>query len=134
MSSSPLTLSPLLLPVPLSPLLLPSFCSPLLDDTDSLHISRDTVNMMFEKLIDDTFKCICGIERKSKVSIHNHIIKVHFKNLQIEKKQKKQVIKKSKKIIKVNCDNCNKGFTRENGLRLHLKNKICTKYDMDIDI
>lgn len=95
-----------------------------------LTIPKETIEMMYTSLIDEKFKCLCGIERKSKIGIRSHIKKVHFGQPKI-KKEKIQKPKIKKEKIKMNCYNCNKMFASKDGVLRHIKKQVCAK-DSDI--
>jgi hypothetical protein len=90
-----------------------------------MKIIKFVLNMslvLYNQLIDKSFACLCGIERKSKKGIHSHIKNVHFG----QKIQKKKVDN-----VKLDCLNCHKTFANKKGLLSHIKKQVCAK-DSDI--
>ena len=88
-------------------------------------VLNSTIEMLYNQLIDEKFKCLCGVERKSKKSIHNHIKNVHFG--QAKPKIQKEIKKRKIDNVKVHCYNCHKIFVNKNGLIRHIKRQTCAK-------
>ena len=134
-------------PCPSSPLLLPLDCptpemrpfhvdleKPVEEKVDTVNpcilnpIPKETIEMLYNQLIDDRFACLCGIELKTKAGIRSHIKKVHFGQ---KPKAKKEKIQKKKIDNVVNCYNCHKTFANKSGVLRHIKKQVCAK-DQDI--
>jgi len=92
-----------------------------------IPIPKETIEMLYNQLIDNRFACLCGIELKTKAGIRSHIKKVHFG--QAKPKIQKQKIQKEK--VSVNCYNCNKTFISKRGVMYHIKKQVCVK-DSDV--
>jgi hypothetical protein len=89
-------------------------------------IPKETIEMMFNQLIDERFSCLCGLELKTKAGIRSHIKKVHL-GIQKPKIQKQKIEKPKIKKVPVNCYNCHKTFASKNGVTRHIKRQVCAK-------
>lgn len=107
----------------------------LLDKTEDAHCMYCKVGwdrMFMASNFDDSFACLCGIERKTKAGIRSHIKKVHFG--QVKPKVQKSKIEKpkiKKEKLSVNCYNCHKTFTSKYSVLRHIKKQVCAN-DSDI--
>jgi hypothetical protein len=92
-------------------------------------IPKETIEMLYNQLIDDHFVCLCGIERKSKRGIQSHIKNVHFgqSKPKVQKAKKEKIQKKKVDNVKVNCYNCHKTFANKRGVLRHIKKQVCAK-------
>lgn len=95
-------------------------------------IPKETIEMLYNQLIDDRFACLCGLELKTKGGISSHIKKVHLGQAKPKiQKQKIQKPKIKKEKVSVKCYNCQKTFTSKKGVMYHIKKQVCAK-DSDV--